>query len=546
MENFRGARAVLSGPAGGVVGYALTGSRETDLPLIGFDMGGTSTDVSRYAGTYEHVIESTTAGVTIQAPQLDINTVAAGGGSQLFFRSGIFVVGPESAGSHPGPTCYKKGGPLTVTDANLMLGRILPEYFPKIFGPKENEPLDYELTRQRFAELQAEINAHLKASGDSRELSIEQVALGFIRVANETMCRPIRALTQSRGLDTASHVLSCFGGAGGQHACSIARNLGITKVRLLISYELQFQFLIYFALQVLVHKYAGVLSAYGMALADVVNEVQEPSGVEFSESNAQLLKERLDALSKECQTKLEEQGFRRIELQSFLHLRYDGTDGALMCAPGSPQQSTESPLIAAYGDFNSTFLERYRNEFGFVLQNRRIIVDDIRIRGLGKNETPPELEVNVASAITPKSDGNTQVHFDEGEFSAPIFLTKNLLAGHQISGPAVLIDQLSTIIVEPECSVQVTNYGDLVMQVKTGGKQGINEQLDPVHLSIFSHRFMSIAEQMGRLALTVIYQRVSSFNYLSSIGFFNVLLYRPTLKNDWTSRVPYLDRTAAW
>lgn len=499
MESFRGARAVLSGPAGGVVGYALTGSRETELPLIGFDMGGTSTDVSRYAGTYEHVIESTTAGVTIQAPQLDINTVAAGGGSQLFFRSGIFVVGPESAGSHPGPTCYKKGGPLTVTDANLMLGRILPEYFPKIFGPKENEPLDYELTRKKFGELQSEINAHLKASGDSRELSIEQVALGFIRVANETMCRPIRALTQSRGLDTASHVLSCFGGAGGQHACSIARNLGITKVSSGISSDLlSFNFTLLFLLQVLVHKYAGVLSAYGMALADVVNEVQEPSGVEFSEANAELLKERLDALSKECQLKLEEQGFRRIELQPFLHLRYDGTDGALMCAPGAAQNPTKSPLISAYGDFNSTFLERYRSEFGFVLQNRRIIVDDIRIRGLGKNDTPPEQKVNVASEPTPKSERNTEVHFDEGAFSAPIFLTKNLLAGNQISGPAVLIDQLSTIIVEPECSVQVTSYGDLVMEVKTGAKQGIDENLDPVHLSIFSHRFMSIAEQMGR------------------------------------------------
>jgi len=230
MENFRGARAILSGPAGGVVGYALTGARETDLPLIGFDMGGTSTDVSRYAGTYEHVIESTTAGVTIQAPQLDINTVAAGGGSRLFFRSGIFVVGPESAGSHPGPACYKKGGPLTVTDANLILGRILPQYFPKIFGPKENEPLDHDIARSKFVELQAEINEYLKASGDNRVLSVEDVALGFIRVANETMCRPIRALTQSRGLDTANHVLSCFGGAGGQHACAIARNLGIAKV----------------------------------------------------------------------------------------------------------------------------------------------------------------------------------------------------------------------------------------------------------------------------------------------------------------------------
>ncbi|EDW01414.1 5-oxoprolinase isoform X2 [Drosophila grimshawi] len=480
MENFRGARAILSGPAGGVVGYALTGCRETELPLIGFDMGGTSTDVSRYAGSYEHVIESTTAGVTIQAPQLDINTVAAGGGSRLFFRSGIFVVGPESAGSHPGPTCYKKGGPLTVTDANLMLGRILPQYFPKIFGPNESEPLDYELTRKKFGVLQSDINAHLKVTGDPRVLTIEQVALGFIRVANETMCRPIRALTQSRGLDTANHVLSCFGGAGGQHACSIARNLGIAKV--------------------VVHKYAGVLSAYGMALADVVQEVQEPSGIEFNEANAKLLKSRLDALSERCHAQLAQQGFKRIELQPFLHLRYEATDGALMCSPTADAGiQSASALIAAYGDFQVTFLERYRTEFGFVLQNRRIIVDDIRIRGLGKNETPPELQVERAGEQTPTAEGNTQVHFDEGSYDAPIYLTKNLRAGHQISGPAVLIDQLSTIIVEPECDVHVTSYGDLIMNVQTSGKHGINAELDPVHLSIFSHRFMSIAEQMGRV-----------------------------------------------
>ncbi|BFG05045.1 5-oxoprolinase [Drosophila madeirensis] len=480
MENFRGARAILSGPAGGVVGYALTGSRETKLPLIGFDMGGTSTDVSRYAGSYEHVIESTTAGVTIQAPQLDINTVAAGGGSRLFFRSGIFVVGPESAGSHPGPACYKKGGPLTVTDANLILGRILPQYFPKIFGPTENEPLDYEISKSKFIQLQSEINSHLKATGDDRHLSVEQVALGFIRVANETMCRPIRALTQSRGLDTANHVLSCFGGAGGQHACAIASNLGIAKV--------------------VVHKYAGILSAYGMALADVVQELQEPSGLEFSDENGQQLKERLDALSQQCRAKLADQGFRRIELEPFLHLRYEGTDGALMCAPTNAKESTaQSPLLSAYGDFHATFLERYRTEFGFVLQNRRIIVDDIRIRGMGKNETPPESEIKRSSESKPPAEGTSRIHFDQGSFDAPIYLTKNLLAGHQIAGPAVLIDQLSTIIVEPECGVQVTAFGDLIMDVKTGGKHGINAELDPVHLSIFSHRFMSIAEQMGRV-----------------------------------------------
>lgn len=222
--------------------------------------------------------------------------------------------------------------------------------------------------------------------------------------------------------------------------------------------------------------------------------------MEFCDSNDQILKERLNALSKQCRAKLEEQGFRKIELQPFLHLRYEGTDGALMCSPSAAPRGHDSStsMLATYGDFYATFLERYRTEFGFVLQNRRIIVDDIRIRGLGKNETPPEVQVNDASEATPTSDGNTIVHFDEGAFSAPIFLTKNLLAGHKIFGPAVLIDQLSTIIVEPECVAEVTKYGDLVIDVHTGGKHGINVELDPVHLSIFSHRFMSIAEQMGR------------------------------------------------
>lgn len=182
MDFFRGARAILSGPAGGVVGYAVTGSKETESPLIGFDMGGTSTDVSRFDGFYEHVIESITAGVTIQAPQLDINTVAAGGGSMLFFRSGLFVVGPESAGAHPAPTCYKKGGPLTITDANLMLGRLLPDYFPKIFGPNENESLDYETTKQKFVEITATINKYRKESDESEVLMITHLILNIFKI----------------------------------------------------------------------------------------------------------------------------------------------------------------------------------------------------------------------------------------------------------------------------------------------------------------------------------------------------------------------------
>lgn len=471
INNFRAARAILSGPAGGVVGYAMTGKRETDMPLIGFDMGGTSTDVSRFAGNYEHVVESSTAGITIQAPQLDINTVAAGGGSQLFFRSGLFVVGPESAGAHPGPACYKKGGPLTVTDANLILGRLLPQYFPKIFGPNEDEALDCEATRSKFEALRKEINHSLKEQGNKKEMSVEQIALGFIRVANEAMCRPIRALTQARGLDTSKHVLSCFGGAGGQHACAIARELGIGKV--------------------LVHKYAGVLSAYGMALADVVQEMQEPCGLVFSLANEKIVQDKLCKLGEKCFEALESQGFARIELEHFLHLRYEGTDTALMCSAAKGQTSNN------LNEFKDSFLNRYRTEFGFVLQNRQIIVDDLRVRGLGKNSTPPELEIKVAdSAPTPV--GTTQVSFEQGIASAPVYMTADLHYKHKIKGPAIIIDQLSTILVEPNCEADVTKYGDLIININCTHDMTIGDTLDPVQLSIFSHRFMSIAEQMGR------------------------------------------------
>ncbi|KAM4704893.1 5-oxoprolinase [Rhinophrynus dorsalis] len=232
MHSFSGSRAILSGPAGGVVGYAITTYHpEHPQPVIGFDMGGTSTDVSRYDGEYEHVFEATTAGISIQAPQLDVNTVAAGGGSMLFFRSGLFVVGPESAGAHPGPACYRKGGPLTVTDANLCLGRLLPDYFPRIFGPSEDQPLSREDTLHKFQKLTADINLFQSGRpGGGGSLSVEEVAMGFIRVANEAMCRPIRSLTQAKGHDTSRHVLACFGGAGGQHACAIARSLGMKTV----------------------------------------------------------------------------------------------------------------------------------------------------------------------------------------------------------------------------------------------------------------------------------------------------------------------------
>lgn len=263
-QRFNGLRAILSGPAGGVVGFSRTCYDEDNkTPCIGFDMGGTSTDVSRYGGLLTHTMENIIAGVTVQTPQLDITTVAAGGGSILTYKNGLFSAGPQSAGAHPGPTCYRKGGPLTVTDANLVLGRLSAEHFPKIFGPNENEPLDYEGSRKAFEFLTETINEDLKKSG-GKLLSVEEVCLGFLHVANESMCRPIRQITESKGYNTSDHNLASFGGAGGQHACAIADRLGIKRV--------------------LVHKHASILSAYGMALADTVQEKHEPCSCEYYSS----------------------------------------------------------------------------------------------------------------------------------------------------------------------------------------------------------------------------------------------------------------------
>ena len=246
--------------------------------------------------------------ILIPAPQLDINTVAAGGGSRLFFRAGMFVVGPESAGAHPGPTCYRKGGPLTITDANVFLGRIQPAHFPHIFGETEDQPLDYAASAAGFAALTATINATLSAS---KAMTPHEVALGFLRVANEAMCRPIRALTQAKGYNTTSHTLACFGGAGGQHACAIARSLGMTKVA--------------------VHKYSGILSAYGLAIADVVHEEQVPSATTLAADMHMTLWSEIDQLVHKAIVKLEAQGFSRacILIEPFLNLRYKGACAGL-------------------------------------------------------------------------------------------------------------------------------------------------------------------------------------------------------------------------
>ncbi|EFJ47592.1 hypothetical protein VOLCADRAFT_61291, partial [Volvox carteri f. nagariensis] len=508
VDRFSGHKAILSGPAGGYVGYALTtrwpGMDPTRLQAIGFDMGGTSTDVSRYAGSYEHVFETTTAGVTIQAPQLDINTVAAGGGSRLVFRNGLFAVGPESVGAHPGPVCYKKGGQLAITDANLQLGRILPDFFPKIFGPHENEPLDAEGTAAAFRAVTAQVNEFEENTGTcvcaSSRSSLDEVAMGFIRVANEAMCRPIRALTQMRGYDAAAHVLACFGGAGGQHACAIARALGMSTI--------------------FVHRYAGVLSAVGIHLADVVAEVQEPAAASLGPGDFKILRlVHSFALAAAASLVHSWFGFTRdqITTERYLNLRYHGTDVAVMTAePPAAAAAAAGEEDAADGaqqrgpaPYAAAFAAAYRREFGFVL-DRDVWVDDVRVRAIGRARPLPDDAVSAVEepGPLPPPATTTSAFFEPaGRQPTPVYTLESLQPGHAVHGPALLIDAISTIVVEPGWRAVVTPGGHNVrIEAVTAAVESppatataaAAVECDPVRLAIFSHRFMGIAEQMGR------------------------------------------------
>ncbi|THU85545.1 hypothetical protein K435DRAFT_970661 [Dendrothele bispora CBS 962.96] len=475
-KSFSGLRAILSGPGGGVIGYARTSySPEDGVGVIGFDMGGTSTDVSRYAGKLEHVFEAITAGVAIQTVQCDINTVASGGGSILFWRNGLFVVGPESAGAHPGPACYRKGGPLTVTDANLFLGRIQPDYFPKIFGPTEDMPLDVEVTARKFRELTEEIN---KDTGGNK--TPEEVALGFLAVANESMARPIRSLSEGRGYSVKNHNLASFGGAGGQHACPLARILSINTV--------------------IIHKYSSILSAYGMMLADVVSEQTMPTSEIWGSDGAKdRLNSKIDELVGRAAEDLKSQGLdegTELIFEKFLFMRYEGSDAHLVV------------LEPEDGDYGKAFLEMHQKEFQFLLP-RKILIDDVRVRGVGINKERRKDEgsklyaermslkkhtVNRASAVS-----IAQVYFEEtGHANTPIHLLEKLVPGSQLSGPAIIIDKTQTLLVTPGAVATVLT-SHVVIDVGLGERRQLSaEVIDPIMTSVFGHRFMAIAEMMGR------------------------------------------------
>lgn len=464
FTEFTGLRAILSGPAGGVIGYAKTCYDPAEAtPVLGFDMGGTSTDVSRYGGTLEHVFESTTAEVSIQSPQLDVNTVAAGGGSILFWSNGLFKVGPESAGAYPGPACYGNGGPLTITDANYFLGRILPDYFPR--------KLDFERVQKEFLKLTEAVNA--EKHGDDK-LTPEEVAMGFIDVANATMARPIRSLSEGRGFETASHNLACFGGAGGQHAVAIARDLGIRRV--------------------LIHRLSSILSAFGMALADVVVEKQEPESAAYGPDSRVRIQERFKLLSERATSELESQGIasHRIEHEHFLNMRYRGSDTALMI------------LEPTGGDFAAAFVERHHREFGFS-QPRDILVDDVRVRSVGKAMDVPisnPFEQLKDADSFPTNDPTTakatrKVYFGStGWTDAAIFHINAVPKHSKIKGPAVAIDETQTIIIEDDSEAIVLDEHLILDLISTKNKVIGTNEVDPIQLSVFGHRFMSVAEQV--------------------------------------------------
>ena len=459
-DSFTGSRAILSGPAGGVVGYAQTTVRG-GAPVIGFDMGGTSTDVSRFDGNYEWQFERETQGIPNSVPQLNIHTVAAGGGSRLLFENGMFQVGPSSSGAWPGPACYRNGGPLSLTDANLVLGRLVPEHFPSVFGENEDQPLSASASKKAFEGLMERIH-----SLTGMKQSMEEVAHGYIEVANENMVRAIHEITASRGHDARDHILSCFGGAGGQHACAIARALGISRI--------------------FISRFAGVLSAYGMGLADVVVDKEETVSVPFQKETLADLEQRLQELAEKAAAELKRKGNFTLKVQRYLNMRYKGSDTTLMIRESAEENFAES------------FRKMHHCEFGFNPPERNILVEAIRVRAEGKSPHPVQTPL-------PKGDRNlvplsrNSCYFAELWHETPVYLLESLTAGQVLEGPAILIQDTSTILIEPSCRATVIAFGNVEIEVEALPVRPVGTELDAVQLSLFGSRFMSIAEQMGRV-----------------------------------------------
>jgi len=461
---FQGKDSILSGPAGGIVGAVRTAGSAGFDRIITFDMGGTSTDVAHYDGAYERAFETLVAGVRMRAPMMQIHTVAAGGGSILHFDGSRFRVGPDSAGADPGPACYRRGGPLAVTDANVRLGRIQPDFFPKVFGPNADEALDGEVVARKFDELTQRVN---EASGTSR--SPEEVAEGFRRIAVENMANAIKKISIQRGYDVTKYTLACFGGAGGQQACDIADTLGMTRIFL--------------------HPFAGVLSAYGMGLADL--RVLKEKAVEGRLDKAYAeLAAQLDALAAEGAAELRAQGIAesRIEVLRQLHLRYQGSDSPLVIPFGSPDE-----VVAA-------FEEAYRQRYGFLMEGKPLVVEAVAIEAIGHTDTTEDPVLAVAPRQTPLQPRAVRPMYAVGAwYDTPLYLREDLQPGDRFDGPAIVVEPTSTTVVEPGWQAEVTERDHIVLQrvVPLQRSHAVGTEVDPVMLEIFNNLFMSIAEQMG-------------------------------------------------
>ena len=463
---FQGKDAILSGPAGGVVGMVQTAAMSGYHKVIGFDMGGTSTDVAHFNGEYERSFDTLVAGVRMRAPMMHIHTVAAGGGSILHFDGSRYRVGPDSAGANPGPACYLRGGPLTVTDCNVMLGKIQPQHFPQVFGPNADQPLDTAIVREKFTQLAAEI---AQATGTPKPTP-EEVAEGFLRIAVNNMANAIKQISVQRGYDVTEYTLNCFGGAGGQHACLVADALGMKRVFL--------------------HPFAGVLSAYGMGLADVraMREIQVEKP--FAEDAAKQVALAAVALVEEARAEVLEQGVAQDQLEVRVRalLRYQATDTSLEVDAGSQ------------ADMLTAFEQAHRQQFGFIVPDRPLVIEAVSVEAIGATEVVTDPE----NALVDPHGVPTAV--DEVLLSSlgvttkvPLYRRDDLKPGHQVKGPAVITESIGTVVVEDGWRAELNSRSHLVLsRYKERPKiEAVGTHVDPVMLEVFNNLFMSIAEQMG-------------------------------------------------
>jgi 5-oxoprolinase (ATP-hydrolysing) len=462
---FQGKDSILSGPAGGIVGAVRTSEMAGFKKIIAFDMGGTSTDVSHYAGEYERAFDTLVAGVRMRVPIMRIHTVAAGGGSILHFDGLRFRVGPDSAAANPGPACYRRGGPLTVTDCNVLLGKISAEHFPPVFGPDADQPIDVAVVGEKFQALTARVN---QASGENR--SAEEVADGFLKIAVENMANAIKKISVQRGYDVTGYTLCCFGGAGGQHACLVADALGMKKI--------------------FIHPYAGVLSAYGMGLADIRAMREQAVEAPLDDDLVAALDARYAPLEQSVRDEIRAQGIEddHMVVVKRIHVRYEGTDSALIVPFGSDVEVIDA------------FEAAYRDRYGFVMPDKRHLAEAISIEAIGGTDSPKE--------IPPASAERSQVLAPLAEVNAymagqmrptPIYDRDALLAGDQLDGPAIIKEANATTVIEPGWRAEVTAHNHLLLDrvEPLPKREVVGTDADPIMLEVFNNLFMSIAEQMG-------------------------------------------------